>query len=164
MKERAGVVNMHLKVDMSEADKMVMLYKIADGVVKEEHYGLALARVVNLPPKVLEVAEAVSRTLEAQAAAKKKSSKSFALARRRKLVLGLRETLVQAQDSPMEGKVLLGWLRKVQEEFVRRMEAIDSEEVGDSDEEEGHVGEVEEVEGEGEERAGDGTKERIELE
>lgn len=134
MNERAGVVNMHLKVDISQEDKMVMLYKIANGFVKEEHYGLALAQVVNLPPLVLEVAEKVSRRLQAQAAAKKKSSKSFAIARKRKLVLSLREVLLQAQESVMQGKALMEYLRKVQEEFVKRMDCIENE-AEDSDNE-----------------------------
>lgn len=127
MNERAGVVNMHLKVDISQEDKMVMLYKIANGFVQEEHYGLALARVVNLPPLVLEVAKKVSKTLQAQAAAKKQSSKSFAIARKRKLVLSLREVLLQAQESSMQGKSLMEYLRKVQEEFVKRMDCIENE-------------------------------------
>jgi DNA mismatch repair protein MSH4 len=124
MNDRIGVINMHLAVDMSEQNKMVMIYKLARGFVQEEHYGLALARVVGLPPKVLEIAEKVSRELDAQAAAKKQSSKAHALAKRRRLVLGLKEQLVQARDSPMEGKVLLSWLRRLQEAFVERMEQI----------------------------------------
>ena len=43
-----GVVNLHLSVDVREAEKMNMLYKVAAGVVQEEHYGLALAKVVDL--------------------------------------------------------------------------------------------------------------------
>jgi DNA mismatch repair protein MSH4 len=127
MSERPGVVNLHLTVDMSEENTMTMLYRIGAGFVKEEHYGLALARVVDLPPQVLEVAEKVSKALDAQAAAKKKSSKAFALARRRKLVLGLKETLKQAESGPMEGKVLLSWLRRLQDEFVRRMDQIEND-------------------------------------
>ena len=126
MSQRAGVVNMHLKVVMSVANSMTMLYKIFDGVVKEEHYGLALARVVNLPPDVHTFAEKVSAALVAQAESKKTSSQALAVAKRRKLVLSLREALKQAESSPMEGKVLLSWLRKLQEEFVRRMEQIES--------------------------------------
>ena len=132
MSERAGVINMHLAVDMSENNTMTMLYKIDEGFAQEEHYGLAMARVVDLPPQVLEVAEEVSQALDAQAAAKKKSSKAFALAKRRKLVLSLRETLKQAESSPMEGRVLLSWLRKLQEEFVHRMEQVE-EDVASSD-------------------------------
>ena len=117
---------MHLKVVMSVANSMTMLYKICDGVVKEEHYGLALARVVNLPPDVHTVAEKVSAALVAQAESKRTSSQALAVAKRRKLVLSLREALKQAESSPMEGKVLLSRLRKLQEEFVRRMEQIES--------------------------------------
>jgi DNA mismatch repair protein MSH4 len=134
MSERPGVVNLHLAVDMSEDNTMTMLYRVGEGFVKEEHYGLALARVVDLPPQILEVAEKVSKALGAQAAAKKKSSKAFALARRRKLVLGLKETLKQAESGPMEGKPLLSWLRRLQDEFVRRMDQIENDvESSDSD-------------------------------
>ena len=130
MNDRIGVINMHLAVDMSEENKMGMIYKLARGFVQEEHYGLYLARVVGLPLQVLEVAEKVSRDLDAQAIAKKQSSKAHALAKRRKLVLGLREQLMQARDSPMEGKALLSWLRRLQEAFVERMEQISNDEDG----------------------------------
>jgi len=112
---------------MSTENSMIMLYRISEGIVKEEHYGLALARVVNLPPEVLEVAEEVSTALVAQAEAKRTSSHAMAVAKRRKLVLSLREALKQAESSPMEGKVLLSWLRKLQEEFVSRMEQIEND-------------------------------------
>jgi DNA mismatch repair protein MSH4 len=148
MAERVGVVNLHLKVDMTE-NNMTMLYKVGDGFVKEKHYGLALARVVDLPPQVLEVADRVSKTLVAQAEAKKKSSKAFAVAKRRKLLLSLKETLEQAVDSPMDDKALCSYLRKLQEEFVKRMEKIESDAASvaeeiDTDEEEG-ISAVEEV-------------------
>ncbi|KAG9248419.1 DNA mismatch repair protein-like protein MutS [Calycina marina] len=125
MSQRTGVVNLHLQVDMSVDSTMTMLYKIGEGYVQEEHYGIALARVANLPPTAIEVAEEVSSTLIAQAEAKNKSSKALALTKRRKLVLSLKEALKQAQSSPMEGKALLSWLRKLQEEFVHRMEQIE---------------------------------------
>jgi len=118
---------MHLQVDMSVENSMTMLYKITEGVVKEERYGLALARVVNLPPEVLKVADKVSVALAAQAEAKRTSSQALAVAKRRKLVLSLREALKQAESSPMEGEILISWLRKLQEEFVRRMEQIEND-------------------------------------
>lgn len=127
MNDRIGVINMHLAVDMSERNKMVMIYKLARGFVQEQHYGITLAQVVGLPPQVLEVARKVSHKLDAQAAAKKQSSQAQALAKRRKLVLGLREQLTQAVDSPMEGIVLLSWLRRLQEAFVERMEQISND-------------------------------------
>jgi DNA mismatch repair protein MSH4 len=86
-----------------------------------------LARIVALPPAVLDVATKVSAKLAKQIDRRKKSSSAFALARRRKLILNLKETLVQARDGPMEGEALASWLRKLQEEFVVRMSAIDAE-------------------------------------
>ncbi|KAG9238562.1 DNA mismatch repair protein-like protein MutS [Amylocarpus encephaloides] len=136
MQHRPGVVNQHLVVDTSDESTMTMLYKVQASFVKEEHYGLALARVVELPQQVLEVAEQVTKTLDDKVEARRKSSKAVAIVKRRKLVLSLRETLQQAADSPMEGPVLLGWLRKLQEEFIRRMDAIDND-IPSSDDEDG---------------------------
>ncbi|RKF76638.1 MutS protein-like protein 4 [Golovinomyces cichoracearum] len=127
LSERAGVVNLHLSVDMSKENTMTMLYKIEEGYMKEEHYGLALARVVDLPLQVLEVAESVSKALDAQAAAKKKSSKAFAVVRRRKLVLGLVEALKQAESGSLAGKALMSWLQRLQNEFIHRMEEIETD-------------------------------------
>ena len=136
LSERNGVVNFHLAVDMSEADKMKMLYKVASGAVQEEHYGLALAKVVNLPPEVLEVAERVSKKLTLNIEKRKKNSKTIALARRRKLILSLREQLIQAYEGNMQGKVLATWLKRLQDEFVNRMAAIDAEAASAMDESE----------------------------
>ena len=52
---------------------MTMLYRIAPGTVKEAHYGLTLARVVPLPPGVVERAEEVARNLEAHMLKKKRT-------------------------------------------------------------------------------------------
>ncbi|TQS37015.1 hypothetical protein Golomagni_02527 [Golovinomyces magnicellulatus] len=127
LSERAGVVNLHLSVDMSKENTMTMLYKIEEGYMKEEHYGLALARVVDLPLQVLEVAENVSKALDAQTAAKKKSSRAFAVARRRKLVLGLIEALKQAENGSLTGKALMSWLKRLQDEFIHRIEEIETD-------------------------------------
>ena len=140
--ERNGVVNLHLAVDMTESDKMTMLYKISNGYVQEEHYGIALAKVLDFPPDVIKVAEEVSKTLTRNAEKKKKSSKTLALARRRKLVLSLREQLVQAKEGNMQGNVLALWLKKLQDEFVNRMSAIDAEIAAASEEEESGEEEV----------------------
>ena len=126
--ERNGVVNLHLAVDLQpESDKMTMLYRIADGYVQEDYYGLALAKVVNLPPFVIQVAEEVSKKLQLNIEKQKKSSKTIALARRRKLILGLREQLQQAKAGNMQGKVLAKWLKSLQDEFVIRMAAIEAD-------------------------------------
>lgn len=105
-----------------------MLYKIDPGYVQEQHYGLALARVVDLPPHVIEVATKVSAALEAQIAAKRQSSKAQAMSKRRKLVIAVRNTLETAATGEMEEKQLLSWVIRLQAEFIRRMDAIDNEE------------------------------------
>lgn len=152
MNDRIGVTNMHLVVDVSDGKTMVMMHKLATGFAQEDHYGLALARVIDLPPQVLDVAQKVSQFLEAQAAAKKQSSKARALAQRRKLVLGLREQLRQARDGPMEGKVLVSWLRRLQVAFVGRMEQIDNDAMETADDDAQDVsGIMEEVIGTGSE-------------
>ncbi|KAL8928235.1 MAG: hypothetical protein Q9208_001945 [Pyrenodesmia sp. 3 TL-2023] len=145
LSERSGVVNLHLAVDMSESrDRMTMLYEVRGGWVKETHYGIAMAKVAGLPAEVIEVAERVSSTLAKNTERKKKKSKSLALARRRKLILGLREQLKQAQEGNMQGRVLGLWLKNLQDEFVRRMAALEEEVEGleDEDEDEEMVEEV----------------------
>ncbi|KAI4126757.1 MAG: hypothetical protein LQ347_004842 [Umbilicaria vellea] len=148
MAERNGVVNLHLAVDMggAEEDRITMLYRISNGCVKEEHYGLALASVVDLPPNILHIAREVSKKIARGLERRKKGSKTIALARRRKLVLSLKEQLVQAQDGNMRTKVLNSWLKKLQDEFVIRMSALDveaavaEEEMEESDQVEGGDG------------------------
>lgn len=127
LSERNGVVSLHLAVDMTEPDKMLMSYKIAQGCVKEEHYGIALAKTMDIPKDVIRIAEDVSNTITLNAERSKKASKTVAIARRRKLVLGLKEQLTQARDGNMQGKVLMTWLQKLQAEFVKRMAAVNAE-------------------------------------
>lgn len=125
--ERPGVVNLHLAVDMTDADRMMMLFKVASGYVQEEHYGIALAKVVNLPPMVIEVAEQVSQTLRTNTEQNRRQSKPVVQARRKKLLLALREHLQNAKEGKMQGEVLRSWLKRLQEEFVERMYALDEE-------------------------------------
>ena len=76
---------------------------------------------------VLEVGEQVSKALSQQIADRKRSPRVLAAAKRRRLILGLRETLVQARDGRLEGKALADWLRKLQQELVVRLDAIDAQ-------------------------------------
>lgn len=120
---------------------MAMLYKIKQGYAEENHYGLALAKVIGLPQDVLEVAEEVTTKLEAQLVAKKQSSKAAAVVKKRKLVLSLKESLEQAYESPLQGMALTNWLRRLQSEFVLRMDQIDSEIATSNQHNEGSVNE-----------------------
>lgn len=127
MHERAGVLNLHLAVELENEQSMTMLYKIAQGAVKESHYGLTLARVVPLPPGLVDHAAAVAQKLERHMLRKKKMSEIVLKEKRRKLILNLKEHLVQAQNGVLEGEVLAAWLKELQKEFVNRMTALETE-------------------------------------
>lgn len=107
---------------------MTMLYKVAEGAVAESHYGLALAKVIPLPEGIVEHATYVAQKLERQNLKRKKTSAPVIKERRRKLILDLKEHLVQAHNGVLEGEVLADWLKALQKEFVARMSAIDVEE------------------------------------
>lgn len=148
MAERNGVVNLHLAAEISQdASKMTMLYKISEGPDTNKFYGLALAKLVDLPPGVLDVAQHVSERLNELAQRRHSKSKSLFIARRRNLILSLREQLLQARNGTMEGEALRKWLKKLQDDFALSMATIadDLTESGDSDvEEEGEEEEEEE--------------------
>jgi DNA mismatch repair protein MSH4 len=134
---RPGVVNMHLAVQMphpqsptssSPTTSIKMLYKVSPGPVKDMHYGLTLARVLNLPAPLIEHAATVSNALTRLSEAKreKETARALAIAKRRKLILGLNEQLKQARDSNMQGEELRSWLKRLQDEFVLRMGGIET--------------------------------------
>lgn len=128
MAERNGVVNLHLAVQLSpESDRMTMLYKVQEGHAQEKHYGLALARVLPFPPNLLEVAQNVSAFLDDNAKRHAAGSKALSTVRKRKLVLHLREQLLQAYNGNIEGEELRTWLERLQEEFAMKMASIDAE-------------------------------------
>jgi DNA mismatch repair protein MSH4 len=106
---------------------MTMLYRITPGAVKESHYGLTLARVVPLPPGVVDNAARIAEKLEAHMLKKKKASETVLKEKRRKLILNLREHLVQAHTGVLEGEVLTAWLKELQKEFVNRMTSLEAE-------------------------------------
>lgn len=105
-----------------------MLYKIAKGAVTESHYGLTLAKVVPLPAGVVERATYVAKKLERHKLKTKRTSATVIQERRRKLILDLKEHLVQTHNGALEGDVLATWLKALQKEFVTRMSTIDAEE------------------------------------
>lgn len=142
MNDRAGVLNLHLAVEastlrfcqnissllqMQDEHSMEMLYKTTQGVAKEAHYGLALARIIPLPPGVVEHATVVARQIERHAIRNKKASEKVLKEKRRKLVLNLKEHLVQAHNGVLEGEVLSAWLHELQKEFVNRMTTLEAE-------------------------------------
>ncbi|OAP62176.1 hypothetical protein AYL99_04379 [Fonsecaea erecta] len=132
--DRAGVANLHLSTDISEDySKMTMRYKIADGYEQEKFYGLALARAIGLPGDVVDMATSVSEALHERSEARKRDPRATALARKRKLVLNVKEQLGHARETAVRGaasggaEALRSWLKKLQWEFTVRMAAIDAD-------------------------------------
>jgi DNA mismatch repair protein MSH4 len=67
------------------------------------------------------------------------------VARKRKLVMKLFETLVQARDGRLDDEALKSWLTRVMEDFVERMGQL-SENVDGEDSEESEKGDEDEME------------------
>lgn len=129
MAERSGVVNLHLAAEISAdaSSKMTMLYKVAEGPVTNRFYGLALAKLVDLPPNVLDVAQKVSEKLNQLVQRRHSKTKALIIARKRNLILSLREQLLQARDGSMSGPALTRWLKRLQDEFALRMANLDED-------------------------------------
>ncbi|GKZ43063.1 mutS protein msh4 [Aspergillus brasiliensis] len=135
MGERNGVVSLHLAAEVSpDASKMTMLYKIAEGPDTNQFYGLALAKLVDLPPGVLETAQQVSEKLNQLAKRRHSKTKALAVTRRRNLILSLKEQLLLVRNGTMEGEALRKWLKRLQDDFVLSMAAIDEDAACLSDE------------------------------
>ena len=127
MAERAGVASMHLAVDASREGVLAMSYQVAEGVEKTEHYGLILAKALPFPIDVIDRAEQVAGDLERRAKEQMRTSPAVMHARRRRLVLQLKEQLCQAQQGRLSDEALVDWLKLLQEDFVRKMRDIDLE-------------------------------------
>ena len=126
--ERPGLVNKHLQVDIQENSHVSMLYKVAEGPTPPEDHGLMLARAVGLPPTVLNTATIVSDTIKRAARRTAQTSQAIFQARRAKLLFSLKQQLLAARDGKLTGDKLTDWLQDLQNEFVRRMSALDEEE------------------------------------
>lgn len=138
LEDRPGVINLHLATETTVTEdnmpKMTMLYKIGSGPVQEENYGIKLATAIGFPEGFLDYAKEVTNALRREAEAKKQNSESRKLAMRRKLVLNLRETLQQICDSDMDENTLKNFLKRLQSEFISRMDDIDRGPVAGDDE------------------------------
>lgn len=119
------MLSLHLRTETDNSadgvNKMRMLYEITPGEVKDNHYGIDLARAIGFTPRVIEVAENVSCSLRDLAAERQRSSEARMVIRRRKFVTQLRNALETAYSSNMDDGALRSYLRKLQVDFVRNM-------------------------------------------
>ncbi|KAF5611512.1 DNA mismatch repair MSH4 [Fusarium subglutinans] len=128
--DRPGILNLHLAATTSTTEDglphITMLYKATSGAIRgEEHYGINLARAIGLPQSFIDKAEEVAKDIRQKRETTKRSSESTRLVARRKLILNLQDALRQAKDSGSE-EALPGYLQRLQEDFVARMEEVDN--------------------------------------
>lgn len=133
LNERIGVYSMHMNVDIEpDFSTMRMRYKIAEGQEEQRYYGLAIAQVVDFPAEVMEVAVAGSKKLNDRLDETEDDRKVRAVASQRKLLVHVRETLLQARESTLNAKDLIERLKRLQHEFLVRLASIEAEATGRS--------------------------------
>ena len=125
--ERPGVVNLHLAVQIEDQSRMKMLYRIAQGPVPEASYGITLAKVIGFPPLILARAERVSNGIRQDRENRRQDQTSLIHARKKKLFLGLEEHLIQVREGSLKGEALRSYLKRLQDEFVRRFSELEDE-------------------------------------
>lgn len=128
--DRPGVYNLHLSVQSTQADnerpRLTMLYKAMPGHMDNMgHYGISLARAMGFPEAFTTAAEKIARELRQKRQLVQQSSGSRRLLERRKLILNLHDTLLQASESADEA-TLPEYLQRLQEQFIARMEEVDN--------------------------------------
>ena len=128
LSERPGVVNLHLAVRTEDQSRMKMLYRIAQGPVQEEKYGITLAKVVGIPAGILTEAESVSKNMRQIRENRRKDTTTSIQTRKKKLFWGLEEHLVQVKEGSLRGEQLQQYLKKLQYEFVVRFQELENEE------------------------------------
>ncbi|KAJ9123957.1 hypothetical protein QFC22_000748 [Naganishia vaughanmartiniae] len=97
-------------------------YRIVQGAVKLEHYGLELAKLANLPESVLEKSTEIAYKLEACQQRARAASESQAIAARRKALINLRSQLIViSENSTLDDHELRGYLRHIQQECIEEL-------------------------------------------
>ncbi|KAH7049847.1 DNA mismatch repair protein Msh4 [Linnemannia elongata] len=140
-----NVVNLHLETELArdEGQKPGISYKyrLVKGSAKEEHYGLSLAKTLNLPHYVLTCAENVSlRLTDLQESARRHSESNRVVSRRRALAQAAHDcVLIQKAAKGMTGEDLVVALNDVQQTVVTHLLAIAREDMDkDKDKDKGN--------------------------
>jgi DNA mismatch repair protein MSH4 len=129
---------------LSDPSKLIPTYRITAGCVPETHYGIALARTVPLPHSVLDYATAVAEHLTQVNETNKQTSTAVLMQRKRRLILDLKEQLVQAKQARMPNEALRAHLQKLQASFIAKMAALEEQLQAGRDVDMSHAGADEE--------------------
>lgn len=120
--KRRNVLNVHVVGERTISDnipRITLPHTIASGPVRNEDYGLDLARRF-LPERVTDNAEKICKYLQDKNAGRATGPATKAL-RQNKLILALPDLLKQAYNSTMDDSALASYLKKLQTEFTIRM-------------------------------------------
>lgn len=128
LEKRPGVVCLHLASKKTMSDdgvpRLAMLYKATQGTVDTtEHYGIELARSLGFPEDFTRRAEEVASEIRRRRQQNQQNPEARNVLARRKLVLNLYETLQQAAEHG-DYEILPGYLKRLQEEFIMRMNEL----------------------------------------
>ncbi len=94
-----------------------MLYKIGNGANTGACYGLKLAAATALPRNLISRGEELALELTRRLEVQKYRSTGGTLSRRRNVLLGLREALIQTNNGRMDDDTLRRWLDRLQQKF-----------------------------------------------
>ncbi|KAF9359640.1 MutS protein msh4 [Mortierella sp. NVP85] len=125
-----NVVNLHLETEIMHGERdspgIIYKYHITDGSAKEEHYGLSLAKTLNLPTDITRRAQEVSFGLTGlQAKARRQSESNKVVARRRALAqIAHSVGLIQQSSQKMPRQELMQELRGAQREAITQLLSI----------------------------------------
>ncbi|KAG0269966.1 MutS protein msh4 [Actinomortierella ambigua] len=99
---------------------MVYKYRVTDGRAQEGHYGLTLAKMMHLPPNILERAGKVSQKLRSMVESWRHASKSSEIIQYRRRLAEISHRLVHVSQNmaELEPNVIVGVLREIQAKSV----------------------------------------------
>jgi DNA mismatch repair protein MSH4 len=109
-----------MKASISESENPLpnYEYKIANGVVKMEHYGIHLARKVGFPEEILEQAMVISKKLEQTWEHLRKDNPVYKKMKMNEMYSKAAYRLVQIMENNVLGEeALRNHLKEVQKEF-----------------------------------------------
>lgn len=133
--KRNNVLNVHVVGESITKDNILQItlpHTIASGPVKNEDYGLDLARRF-LPERVIKNAEQICQFLRDKSLNKATGPATKAM-KQNKLILALPDLLKQANTSTMDDSALASYLKKLQIEFTIRMNLAAKDDVEEVEE------------------------------
>ncbi|KXS20225.1 hypothetical protein M427DRAFT_94796 [Gonapodya prolifera JEL478] len=140
-----NAVPLHLEVLQTEASRLretaeketktltKYTYTVRDGSGEEDGYGIRLARMIGMPPEVVETATRVAKKLRAKMEAAALQNEASRAVKRKKACLKFANALVQARrSSTLDEAGMRAYLASLRDNFVEEVKKIEG--IADDDE------------------------------